>query len=628
MKELCSLMINDLSLNRNHLKVDIALRCGYDDPQPKIRAVFDREGEIRRLPLLIKGTFRRKEKSDCIHIFSYKYSLDRIFLDVIPDRSFSLSFEVSFGDEVCPCDVLWSRGLANKYDVSNSFVAGEVFDGATVYTNQDDQDEDENTDEYIFSISSNENEGKIIIGVAKNDYVKKLGFIDLLSGICRFITAVFIILLCVILLPYFAIDGFLAALGLIPQRKYMPTSNIVGKIVGQIKTNIVSFFRTMFKSRKSALKIAKISGNKHIRYYNRLCKKNIVENRVAFVSGRRDEISGNEKFVFDKLKDNKELDFKFLMCSDYAELMKPKNIRRFYELYASSKVLIVDDYFTLLNTVKKREETTLFQLWHACGAFKTFGFSRLGKTGGPKQSSPDHRMYDKTVVSSEGIRKYYAEGFGIDEKKVLATGIPRTDIFFDDNYSREIRNSFYERFPDFKNKKIVLFAPTFRGNGQKSAYYPADVFSPEKFCDALGEDYALIIKLHPFCRERFEIPEEYAGRIIDLSDADELNDLLFVTSLLITDYSSAVFEASLLNIPMLFYAFDLYQYITERDFYCDFESFVPGKIVFTYEELVKAAVSGDFDSEKVIPFKNRFFTFTDGNSSQRVADAILEAVKK
>ena len=96
--------------------------------------------------------------------------------------------------------------------------------------------------------------------------------------------------------------------------------------------------------------------------------------------------------------------------------------------------------------------------------------------------------------------------------------------------------------------------------------------------------------------------------MLDLSDEDELNDLLFVTDLLITDYSSVVFEASLLDIPMLFYAFDLFDYISKRDFYYDFESFVPGKIVFSQRELTEAITTGDFESEKVPPFKTSSLT--------------------
>ena len=312
------------------------------------------------------------------------------------------------------------------------------------------------------------------------------------------------------------------------------------------------------------------------------------------------------------------------MFSDPAGHRKIKNIIKFLKLYATSKVVIVDDYFRLLNLVTKRDDVKLFQLWHACGAFKTFGFTRLGKKGGPKQTDPNHRMYDYAIVSSQEIAKHYAEGFGLSDENVVATGIPRTDIFMDKEYASKIRSSFYERYPQLKNKKIMLFAPTFRGNGQMSAFYPTDAFDIEKAYEGLGGEYAILIKLHPFCEERFEIPEKYSDMIIDMSDEDELNDLLFVTDLLVTDYSSVIFEASLLNIPMMFYAFDLYDYIASRDFYYDFEGFVPGKIVFSENELINAINKKDFESEKVDGFKNKFFDDLDGKSSERVTDLILE----
>ena len=69
-----------------------------------------------------------------------------------------------------------------------------------------------------------------------------------------------------------------------------------------------------------------------------------------------------------------------------------------------------------------------------------------------------------------------------------------------------------------------------------NSFYPLDAFNPEKVYESLGEEYAIIIKLHPFCKERFEIDEKYKDFIIDLSEEDELNDLLFVTDLLVTDY--------------------------------------------------------------------------------------------
>lgn len=111
-------------------------------------------------------------------------------------------------------------------------------------------------------------------------------------------------------------------------------------------------------------------------------------------------------------------------------------------------------------------------------------------------------MYDVAIVSSAEIAKHYAEGFGLSDDKVLATGIPRTDIFMDPQYAQTVQNGFYAKYPQLRDKRIILFAPTFRGNGQMSAYYPADAFHVDEFMEALPADTALLIKYHPFCPER------------------------------------------------------------------------------------------------------------------------------
>ena len=140
----------------------------------------------------------------------------------------------------------------------------------------------------------------------------------------------------------------------------------------------------------------------------------------------------------------------------------------------------------------------------------------------------------------------------------------------------------------------------------------------------LPDDYVLIIKHHPFVRLKYKIPERYQNRIFDYSGESEINDLLFITDLLITDYSSVIYEASLLNIPMVFYAYDLENYIATRDFYSGYEHFVPGKIVRSQEELESAIIEGDYKAELVEAFCHRNFDIRDGQASRRIADFIKE----
>ena len=239
-----------------------------------------------------------------------------------------------------------------------------------------------------------------------------------------------------------------------------------------------------------------------------------------------------------------------------------------------------------------------------------------------------HRCYDYAVVSSSAIAKYYAEGFGIAEKKVLPYGVPRTDVFFQEAYRKQIRERLYTEYPDLKGKKVILFAPTFRGNGKNSAYYEKKRFNPNELIENLSEEYVLLIKHHPFVKQKSEIAEEYQHRIFDFSDKSEINDLLMITDLLITDYSSVVYEASILDIPMLFYAYDLQEYIATRDFYSDYEKFVPGKIVTTQNELLMAIKEQDFEQEKVREFCKLNFDIQDGKASQRVAELVGKLLKQ
>ena len=160
----------------------------------------------------------------------------------------------------------------------------------------------------------------------------------------------------------------------------------------------------------------------------------------------------------------------------------------------------MDDFYPIIYPLKLRKNTKLIQVWHAMGAFKTVGYSRMGKPGGPTSKSLTHKNYTAAITSSEAIRKNYAEAFDMDIEKVHAVGIPRTDIFFNQEYINNTKEKIYNKYPMLKNKKVILFAPTFRGNGQNSAYYDFSVINFNKIKVSLKDEYVFIIKLHPFIK--------------------------------------------------------------------------------------------------------------------------------
>lgn len=349
---------------------------------------------------------------------------------------------------------------------------------------------------------------------------------------------------------------------------------------------------------------------------------------ILFASGSRAEIGGNEKVIYDRMVE-RGLDSKFKFRFDFKASISvnrsiPAMIRFAYYL-ATSDIILVDDYYPDIYFVDYPKHIKILQVWHACGAFKSVGFERLGKSGAPAFNTKIHKCYTHVPVSSYHSALHNAEGFAIDIKKFYPVGIPRTDIFFDEEYKKKTRAEMLEVFSECKDAKTVyMYAPTFRGDNANNAYFPFDRLDLESWGKFLKEtDSVLIVKLHPFVRRKVEIPEQYKHRILDASSYREVNDILFIVDVLITDYSSIIYEMSLLKKPMLFFAFDQKHYEATRDFYEPYEDLVPGKIVHNFDDLMTALRNKDYEFEKMDGFIKKNFTYTDGKSTDRVIDQLI-----
>ncbi len=343
--------------------------------------------------------------------------------------------------------------------------------------------------------------------------------------------------------------------------------------------------------------------------------------KILFLSDSRETLSGNFEYINNELK-NYNYEINFFLKKSLDEKKKFKEKKQLCKLIAQSKFILVDDFYPIIYLLKLKKEQELIQVWHAMGAYKKVGYSRIGKVGGPNPGSLTHKNYTATIVSSPNIRKNYAEAFGIDISKVHSLGIPRTDIFFNKNYISCIKKKLYIKYPILKNKKVVLFAPTFRGNGQKTAYYDFSLIDFKKIKKELKGDYVFIIKLHPFIKNTDDVPKD-DELFLNLSHEREINDLLFVSDILITDYSSVIYENSLLDKKAIFFVPDLDDYIGTRDFYYSFDKYAYGDIVYTTEELINSIKNGKIDKEKLKEFKEYFCSSCDGNSTKRVVEELI-----
>ena len=580
--------IFELYIEEAVFNIGIRVRGQYNPRvrKPIVTVIFDDGIENRRMPMPIQAYYPNESLTNYDFFSGYKYNIKNLFFHTEMPVKFNVKIEITYGDEL-HADVV--------YDSSKDLIiSGSEFYNLSI--------ESDKKSICINSISEISN------GIGSKSLLAIQGIIGLIWNIV-------LLFFSIVSLPIFILEAVLSMLGCVPKapkNKYTGLMNFIF----HIRWRVNFIIRTYLGFGDIKIRLAKLSFS-----IFKLFK--VKNNRVTFISNRRDTISGNYEYIYNELIAHKYLNIRKVLDVNegYFSCFK-------YGYYlATSKVVLVDDYVKTIYSVPRRKGNYLIQVWHACGAFKTFGFSRLGKPGGQKQKSYAHRNYDFCTVSSKEIRKYYAEGFGLSLEKIIATGVPRTDMFFSDEYKQKTRENFYIRYPDLKDKKIVLFAPTFRGNGKKSGYYPESRFDFIKLYEHFKGEYAIIIKHHPFVNNRVEIPQEYSKYVIDMSDNEELNDLLFITDVLITDYSSVVFEAGLLNIPMLFYAFDLQKYISSRGFYYEYDDFVPGKIVSNMNSIIKSIAKKDFESEKIDAFKHRFFDDLDGRAGYRVANLIVDLIK-
>ena len=362
--------------------------------------------------------------------------------------------------------------------------------------------------------------------------------------------------------------------------------------------------------------------------YKHMVKKIKKPELVLFLSERICETGGNLDLIRSQMR-SAGISYEEVIDSRPIHKLPFSKIAQTAKLTASAKVIILEDFYPQLGAIDLREETKLIQLWHACGAFKMFGLSEFGKVEHLEQNTRNHRNYSYAFVSGKEMVPFYSEAFGISPDKVLPLGVPRTDIFFDKTYRESVTERLYKKYPVLRDKRVVLFAPTFRGTGNKTAYYPKERFIVDSFMDTMPKDMVLVLKNHPFVKSSFYYSPRLQDRVLDLSEKENINDILFITSLLITDYSSCIFEASLLDIPMLFYVFDLDEYIRERDFYFDFSAFAPGVKVSKFDTLIaetKNILSGEYphDEKHVSRFKTYFLDALDGHSKERVTEKIKE----
>lgn len=303
-----------------------------------------------------------------------------------------------------------------------------------------------------------------------------------------------------------------------------------------------------------------------------------------------------------------------ILEDENTKIIKTRTFKHLYYL-ATSKYWITNNHY--YHFLPKPKGTIMINTWHALGAFKKFGIDSAKVEKDKERFIKDSKNIDYLLVSSKELKEIYSKALNVEKNKILSLGIPRTDVLFDSEHMEIVKKEFFNLYKDLKKKNIILYAPTFRDDEKEYFNMQLDL---KLLKENLGEGSVILLKLHPIIRHKFEIPKELEGFVIDVSKVS-INKLMIISDMLITDYSSVIFEYSLLDKPIIFFAYDYEKYKNNlRNFYFGYEEFIPGKMLKTSEEVLKEIHEGmksSYDKELIREFSKRFCEYTDGKSTKR-----------
>jgi CDP-ribitol ribitolphosphotransferase len=345
--------------------------------------------------------------------------------------------------------------------------------------------------------------------------------------------------------------------------------------------------------------------------------------KVVFASARSERLRGNMRFIHAKMKRSwPEADYRFILRRySYGLFGKLRYmvslIGAQYQL-ATARLFIVDNAFLPIHIRPHRSATTVVQVWHAAGALKRFGVD-VSPDERKIESRFLHKYYDWVVVGSRDAVGPYASALRTPQDRVVPLGIARTDFFFDSKAMAKQRDLFFERYPSLSDKKIVLYAPTFRGHGRHK--HLIDALDATALKSRLPSGWALAYKTHPvmggaaFDVEGFDV-------VIDSQLG--INGVFTAVDVLVTDYSAAIFEYALLRKPLILFAPDLDRYRDDPGFYLDYPDDVIGEFAQTTGEVGDILERNEYDLSGYDEFITRYMEMADGGASDRFVEFVRD----
>jgi len=367
----------------------------------------------------------------------------------------------------------------------------------------------------------------------------------------------------------------------------------------------------------------------------------IDDKMIFFESFYGNSYSCSPKAIYEYvLNDERFKDYKFVWAFkninkytfDERTILVKSNSRKYYKYLSKSKYWVVN---LLINTgVKKKKNQVYVQCWHGTPLKKLrYDIEKDNVLNSisevRKRNDLDAVKFDYFISPSKFCTEKFTSAFNLkklnNENIFIEKGYPRNDYLF--NYKKSDIKRIKKELNIPLNKKVILYAPTFRDNQVNENGYTYNVeLDFNKLKNEFSEEYVILFRAHYFIANKFDF-KKYNNFVYDVSKYEDINELYIISDILITDYSSVFFDFANLKRPILFYMYDYNNYKNNlRDFYIDLKE-LPGPILKKENTLIKEIKNIDNYSkkykEKYEKFNKKYNYLDDGNATKRVVEEIF-----
>ena len=351
-------------------------------------------------------------------------------------------------------------------------------------------------------------------------------------------------------------------------------------------------------------------------------------NLILFVSYGGKKFDDSPRVIYEYLLDNSVFEklryvWAFTNPDQYVNVLNKVKIDtlKYYIIALKAGYWITNSSASRgLNFKKAATKNIMFQ--HGMAGIKKIGVDMQVKRGIHKKHFVE--KYDAIFIEGKLETDILVHAMCQDRNVFIKSGLPRNDSLV--NVSPEKVNGIKEKLSIPLDKKVILYAPTFREQNidyEKNNYLLLP-FDFQKLEESIGDEYVMVITAH-YEVSRFLDALPQNKFVYNAFGYPEINDLLIISDVLISDYSSVVFDYSILERPIFCFGYDYDDYLKQRGFYSDLEIMFSKGVLRTQEELVEAIQKMDYQAEAIFTKKmiKEKYLASYGNATEKAVKILF-----